>query len=262
MIDKRKARRLLIGRLCIVRFAALAPLALLPFAGTSLLSYPDIMLLAYILLWTPFRQARSEFQSNVRAENKTKKKAKKEALLRESLDRVMAKTSLRHRPHIGLSRWSFNHYSVGVCGVDLPGLCSIRVGRKITRLLNSKELDAVLYHELAHIKHGDCFTLAVSALTVRSLGALSWHLEKRWNFSHDSRIIRSIKTLTHAAGACMRQAEFAADISAAINMGESKTLISALCKLAEVEKVSKHTGCTTHPSTASRKKALEKLEAL
>jgi len=119
-----------------------------------------------------------------------------------------------------------------------PKRAAVAVTRGALQLLNERELEGVMAHELAHVKHRDTLTSCVAATIA---GVLAWIAQMSFFFggSRDGgNPLAGILTLIFAAvGAALikamisRSREYAADAGGAKIAGHADGLISALSKL-------------------------------
>ena len=120
-----------------------------------------------------------------------------------------------------------------------PQKAAVAVTQGALQLLNERELEGVMAHELAHVKHRDTLTSCVAATIA---GVLAWIAQMSFFFGGSSREggnpLAGILTIIFAAvGAALiksmisRSREYAADAGGAQIAGHADGLISALRKL-------------------------------
>lgn len=119
----------------------------------------------------------------------------------------------------------------------------ICVTEGLMSMLNPKELEGVIAHEMAHIKHRDILISSVAAVIAGAISQLAWHM--MWfgggnNRNRDGEgnpilailvLILAPVTATLIQLAISRSREYAADASGARLAGGPEGLISALRKL-------------------------------
>ncbi|MDK2975004.1 MAG: heat shock protein HtpX [Methanofollis sp.] len=121
-----------------------------------------------------------------------------------------------------------------------PSRALVAVTDSIVRLLNRDELEAVLAHELSHVKNRDMLTLTIASFITMIATIIIQHA---WIFSYTDRreggawmiawivaiVVWIISTLLTRS--LSRYREFAADRGSAYITGRPKALISALYKI-------------------------------
>ncbi len=120
-----------------------------------------------------------------------------------------------------------------------PKKAAVAVTQGALQLLNERELEGVMAHELAHVKHRDTLTSCVAATIA---GVLAWVAQMSLFFGGGNReggnaLIGILTVILAAVGAAVikgmisRSREFAADAGGAKIAGHADGLISALRKL-------------------------------
>ena len=115
----------------------------------------------------------------------------------------------------------------------------MRLTQGALQLLNERELEGVMAHELAHVKHRDTLTSCVAATIA---GVLAWVAQMSLFFGGGNReggnpFVAILTIIFAAIGAAVikamisRSREFAADAGGAQIAGHADGLISALRKL-------------------------------
>jgi heat shock protein HtpX len=142
-----------------------------------------------------------------------------------------------------------------------PQHAAVAATEGILRLLNDEELDGVLGHELAHVKHRDILISSVAAtlaatIMMASRFAMFWGggFERRGHDREDSNPLVLLVTIILAPIAAMliqfwisRTREFDADAGGAAIAGSPMGLVSALQKL---EAASHAVPLDANPATA------------
>ncbi len=120
-----------------------------------------------------------------------------------------------------------------------PKKAAVAVTEGAMRLLNERELEGVMAHELAHVKHRDTLTSCVAATIA---GVLAWVAQMSLFFGGGNReggnpLVGILTIIFAAVGAAIikgmvsRSREFAADAAGARIAGHADGLITALQKL-------------------------------
>jgi len=120
-----------------------------------------------------------------------------------------------------------------------PKKAAVAVTQGALQLLNARELEGVMAHELAHVKHRDTLTSCVAATIA---GVLAWVAQMSLFFGGGNReggnpLVGILTIIVAAVGAAVikgmisRSREFAADAGGARIAGHADGLISALQKL-------------------------------
>ncbi len=140
-----------------------------------------------------------------------------------------------------------------------PSHAAVAATEGVLRLLNDEELEGVLGHELAHVKHRDILISSVAAtlaaaIMMTSRFAMFWGMGGRDNDREGSNPVALLATIILAPIAAMliqmaisRSREFDADAGGAAIAGGPMGLVSALRKL---ETASHTVPLDANPATA------------
>lgn len=166
-----------------------------------------------------------------------------------------------------------------------PQHAAVAATQGILRILSRDELEGVMAHELAHVKHRDILTSAIAATFAGALATLGQIAHFSSNRRENPAAGLFLMILAPLAGMIIRMAisrvrEFAADKGGAEISGKPLALATALYKLQNgVQQIPMRTGrdsdshmfiinpffggmqklFSTHPSTEERIKRLEEL---
>lgn len=131
-----------------------------------------------------------------------------------------------------------------------PGSASVAFTAGILQSLDSKELEAVVAHELSHVKNRDILIATIAAVLASTISYLShfalWGRDENRNRSGGLGLIVALFVPLIASLiqlAISREREFGADQSGATIIGSGKKLASALLKI--------HTSSRQQPMTAN-----------
>src|SRR5439155_18342998 len=128
-----------------------------------------------------------------------------------------------------------------------PQHAAVAATEGILQILNDDELDGVLAHELAHVKHRDILTSSVAATLAAAIMMIS-RFAMFWGAGRDddrqgANPIALLATLILASIAAMliqmaisRSREYDADAGGAVIAGSPDGLVSALQKIEAVSK--------------------------
>jgi Zn-dependent protease with chaperone function len=155
---------------------------------------------------------------------------------------------------LGISNWKRANafaYSLPIKGGN------VILTKEIVEQLNDKELLAVIYHELGHIKNKDSFKMFLFSSLLLPLSTLkTWILFREFDWS-DYLILTLVTSLIEMGiSKLQKRAEYMADEFAARYCGK-ENIINALLKITPENK--RDLSSYSHPSTNERIKRLEKM---
>lgn len=161
-------------------------------------------------------------------------------------------------------------------GLPLPGCAAIGASRELVDLMSDEELEAVIAHEMAHIRCRDTGILVLINLILGMIQKLRAVLTEGWSVWTTSPIVVAIGWMIYSIGyvalaisrfSISQERETAADLLGACYMGTPEPLISGLKKLEgwikEDEKSLTKNGAVlkdlmaAHPGLEERIRALE-----
>lgn len=141
-----------------------------------------------------------------------------------------------------------------------PKHAAVAATTGILRVLSEHEMQGVMAHELAHVKHRDILISTISATMAGAISALANFAMFYSGRDENGRPVNPIASIAVAllapiAGALIQTAisrarEFEADRSGAIILGNPQALASALDKIHRYAKNILFPAAETHPATA------------
>lgn len=163
----------------------------------------------------------------------------KDARVIRALARVKKKARLWVKPRL----WILSIGGVPnamAYGPGIPFLAAIGVSRELVDMLTDDELEAVLAHEVGHIKCRDTGILSVISLLIGIIDKLRGALQTRTSLLAQSPILLVVGWVIYAIGrvafyisrfSISQERELAADALSASYMGSVEPLIRGLSKL-------------------------------
>ncbi len=190
-----------------------------------------------------------------------------------SLDRVLRNSGLWYTPRLYIShKEGPNAFAYGSL---LMGSSSVAVTQTLYEMMDDEELDAVLAHELGHLRSHDVLAMTLVSVT---LSLIQWMARSAVVGFPQGRLFLQVlvNIITYIprviASGISQVRELAADAASVATTGQTKPLMRALRKLeswqpADGEKVQRHTTdplselLLTHPNTEARVRFLSELES-
>lgn len=156
---------------------------------------------------------------------------------RRCIDELCEKERIRFRPRLYILK-GFDKPNAAAFGMSILGQCGIGITDSIYKLLSRDELKSVLAHELGHVRSRDVGLMSVVMIITASAEKISKKLTEGKIFRGPAAIllgwiIYGLSKMIFPVGraAISQQREFTADALAALYVGTSDHLISALKKL-------------------------------